>query len=196
VTRLKLLRKAEARAQVVVRSRDWVLQTIHLDFLASEYSRLYRELMALPAPRGLNAKLRRQYKALLAAQAAPYLAKARQFGQKVTQLWNDDDIREALIRDDSRAKGPLHRLALRELRALARIAPASYKTELRRAMARPTAETVSTGELRRAMLNVRKDPFDTDSLETLKELERKAGHHAMVAFLEAKIGQFKTEKRP
>jgi TolA-binding protein len=193
--RVSLLRNSENRAQAAVQSRDWTLQIVHLDYLASEYSRLYRDILTLPVPRGLNKVQREQYRGLLKSQSEPYRQKAQQFEQKVTDLWNQSDIRENLLIDYSKASGSLRKLVNHELQTLIRIAPVKYKSDLRLAMQSRSEARVDSNVLQKALSNVKRDPFDTDSLEKLKELEKKAGRHAMVAFLEAKVDQLKKGER-
>jgi len=192
--RLKLIQSAEARAKNAIRSRDWTLQLVHLDFLASEYARLYREILSLPVPRGLNRQQKNQYQSLLKNQAEPYSIKAQQFEQKVTDLWNQGDMRDNLVRDFSRTKGPLRNIMSKEVQTLIRIAPAKFKSDLRQALnTRP--EEVDDNQIKKALSDVKRDPFDASNLEHLKELEKRAGRHAMVAFLEAKVEQLKKGER-
>lgn len=193
--RVSLLRNAENRAQAAVQSRDWTLQIVHLDYLAAEYSRISRDILTLPTPRGLNKIQREQYRGLLKSQSEPYRQKAQQFEQKVTDLWNQSDIRENLLNDYSKASGSLRKLVNHELQTLARIAPVKYKSDLREAMHARSETRVDSGLLQKALSNVKRDPFDTDSLERLRDLEKKAGRHAMVAFLEAKVDQLKKGER-
>ena len=188
--RLALLKEADARAQEAIRARDWTLQAILLSIVARENARLYGEVMALPSPRKLTPAQKKQYGQTLAAQAAPFKAKAKEVEEKLSEFWSNEEQIDEIARSLKESSGGITKVLAEEARQLARRSPSDVRRTLERAI-ETAFERPSSTELASARMALARNPFSERQAEKLKRLEQKVGREAMVTYLDARLTQMR-----
>lgn len=188
--RLNLLQSMERTGQVSIKNRDIVMQAIVLDVLMYENDRLHKEILALPAPRGLKGPQLAQYQTLVAEQAAPYKRKADSFAVKLHGIWSDSSWTDALAKNYIEARSEYKPALRKDLSHLLKHAPSERAAILTLAMNEKTAKP-SEREVIEARAQVKKNPFEASYVDELKNLEIQRGNDVLVAHLEARINQLK-----
>ncbi|MCM2282076.1 MAG: hypothetical protein NDI61_09545 [Bdellovibrionaceae bacterium] len=186
--RLALLAKADQLAQDAIRSKDWRLQVVTLSIVGRENERLYNEIKKLPVPVRLSVAERARYEQALAAQSAPFQAKAEQVSRKTAEFWNNGKALDSLIADLQASTGDVTRVLAEEARQLAYRAPDSTRARLERAI-REAMDRPSATDVKNARHKLKSDPFSIHQAKMLKTMEAELGRDAMVAHLDARVLQ-------
>jgi tetratricopeptide (TPR) repeat protein len=190
VNKLQVIDRLAKRS--VERSR-FPVQARYYNLLSREYKRLYKEVMNLPAPRGLKKSQRAEYKRLLKQQAQPFLVASENAERSESKLWSNSKDYETMLDNAENVRGGHATLLRDELNSLLPLASTWQKGKIKRALGR--IDVPSRREARKALQIAKKNPFDNDALEKLKELESRRGRRSMVAFLEARILEIQKEKK-
>lgn len=193
--RMTALAQLEALAADAIRARDWTMQALTLKVLATENRRFYRDLLALPAPKGLNKKQREEYQSILAHQADPYIRMARDYDGRVNDLWNQSDAAARLERDFKDGRRELRPLVQSEAARLASAAPTANLAVRLKKLAQASTPNPDAQEIRELKADLQRDPFNQSLLLELKSLEEKRGSDTMVAFLDSRLEQLAKEKK-
>src|SRR5690606_12161939 len=122
--RINLIAKVEKAADRAIRKKDFTLQLVALSNLSIENKRLAQDILNLPAPKGLKASQRAEYRKLIEAQVAPYKQKSQLLISKTDELWNqrEDSIILDIMDLSTQTKSAGHKLAAEELAAVNKIA--------------------------------------------------------------------------
>ena len=187
--RLALLNEAEALAQKSIRAKDWTLQVLTLTIAARENQRLFEEIAKLPIPRRLDPVQKDAYTRAIAARAAPFEAKAKEINKKLADFWNNDDVIDSMLKGLEDSRRPAARVYANELRELARRAPTSTRSRIEKAVARVETERPSDNDVLSARRALSRDPFSVSAAKELKRIEAELDRDAMVAYLDARLGQ-------
>lgn len=191
--RMKLIGESERFVKTALAKRDWTLQVLTLNILARENRRLYRDILALPVPRRLNAKERQQYMALLKQQSDPYLARAEKIDNELNLMWNDSNSVQALQATYMTSTPELQKLYRAEIKELAISAPYRAKNRLDNLLNTPYRRP-SQKDILLARRELQQNPFDISKAQNLRDLEAQNNHPAMVVYLDARISQLKKGK--
>lgn len=188
--RAQLLEQLEKTASEAIQLGDWTAQVVSLDLVAKENDRFYQDLLSAPMPTGLTPEEEQEYLQILSTQAAPYQVKSQQARAKVTEFWTAPGVMKEL---ETAAKGDFPRLAAAEMTFLKDTAPTEMATALAAVTAPAGVENTkpSLESLEAARRLVRDNPFDRTAVEALLNLEKQAGHRAMVGYLESRLSNWK-----
>lgn len=194
--RLNLIAKFEKLTDRAIKKQDFTLQLVALSNLSFENRRLAHDIVRLPAPKGLKAAQRAQYKQLIEDQVAPYNQKSEAVLAKTNDLWNSKEDSSILDIMDLSISGhlPGSKLALEELRAVNQVAKRLSYSSLTLTKKWQQRQKLSL-ELTSVRTLVSKNPFDSGYLEKMKEIETKLNSGPMVAYLDARIADLKTGGR-
>jgi len=184
--RLALLRKAEGIARRSVQSGEVTAQVISLAMVARENDRLYRDLIRLPIPKGLNKNERQQYQVLILQKANPFKISAERARSEVEKLFSSAKGFEQLLAATETATGGMRKMVVRELKILAPYATRSTLNKIERGILAANA-VPPRKEVEQARADLQADPFDQDKIRNLKRLEAHRDSTSMVAFLEARL---------
>lgn len=188
--RVNLLTELENHGQDAIKNKDIVLQAIILENLKTENKRLYKDIMSLPAPKGLKKQELQQYQTLLAQQAAPYKVKADQIADKTDDLWSDRSWRKELVSNYKQARFEYKPALQQDLQHLAQHAPKRYRSTFARAL-KDKGRIPSENMAKKIRNEIRKSPFKTAPVVALKDLENKRGNDVVVGHLESRLDQMK-----
>ena len=188
--RVALIDDAEKLAARAVDSGDWTSQLVALDLLAKQHDRFYQEVLALPVPAGLSGEDEQQYLQLLSQQAAPHQLRANDVNKKIGEFWADQKAMDQLASSMKNETDPRRTLLVKELSALAAVAPADKKTTLTAMIDAPEnkVEHPQLTSVEAARQAVRDNPMDRSRIESLLAIEKEMGHGPMVAYLEGRVG--------
>jgi|GEM_PF-1188422 len=182
--RISLLKQAD---HLVQRSMsEGSLQIMALSIIGRENMRLYNDLLTSPLPRGLRKFQKEQYKNLLQGQAEPFRLKGGIARDKVAEIWNHSKVFENLSKEMDLANQKLKPILIRQAQILSEVLDSHYRDSLHDLMI-AGGKGISKSEIISVRENVRKDPFDRNEIEKLKNLETKRGNDIMVAYLDTRI---------
>lgn len=184
--RVKLLALADQSLKKAMGLNDYTAQIISLNTVARENFRLVSDILSLPAPKGLNANLQKQYAALLKQQALPYMNKAQVADGKLQEFWANTQARENLAKDYENAQKDMKSLLGFEIRVLASVAPDSIRAELVSVL---KAREPGSRELLSARQAAIQNPRDPQVLQNLKALETKMGNPVMANYLDNRLNR-------
>lgn len=193
--RMSRLADMENMAADSIRGRDWTLQVLSLNVLAQENRRFHRELISLPAPKGLNKKEKKQYQSILNQQAAPYDRLSRDYVAKVKELWGQTAVITKLEKDLYQGRAELRKLVQQEMARLSGAAPSSGQVVRLKKLARARVESPSGRRVQQVKSALQRDPFNRSLLEELKDMEEKRGSESMVVFIDSRLEQMKQENK-
>ncbi|MBY0315210.1 MAG: tetratricopeptide repeat protein [Bdellovibrionales bacterium] len=188
--RLTALARVEKFASAAISKKDLVLQAITLDTLMNENARLSEDIKRLPTPKGLTGVNKDKYESLIAAQAAPYATRANQVSRKLSDLWKDDSWSETLAQNYMDARKEYKPALRADIVQLSVHAPTSSKAFLSAALTGKHSDP-SAHKIADARKAVKKNPFDNEPVEALKELENMRGNDIAVAHLDARLAKMK-----
>jgi tetratricopeptide (TPR) repeat protein len=188
--RLKLISEMEKEGQSAIKSKDLVLQAITLNVLRVENNRLYNDITKLPVPRGLKPDQQKQYNDLLLAQAQPFKSKSEQIENKLTQFWKNSTWTEQFAKNYEDARYEYKPALKQDMQQLISHTPNPYRSRLQGAL-NASIKIPSEKAVANARSNIKKNPFETDYVRELKELESKRGNDVVVSHLEARLQQMK-----
>lgn len=191
--RIKLVGQSDRRAQAAFNKHDWTLQILTLSQLARENRRLYRDIVALPIPRRLNAEQKRQYLALIKQQSDPYLARAEKIEAELADMWSNSNSVQNLQTAYMTATPELQRLYRDEISPLAQNAPSGAQKRLHNLLHTPYRRP-SQKDIMVARRALQADPLNISKVESLRALESQNGRPAMVAYLDERISQLRKGK--
>lgn len=186
--RLNLIAQADKQAQEAIRSKDWRLQVVTLSIVGRENERLYNEILKLPAPKRLKPEQQKQYAAAIAAQAAPFKAKADEITKKTNEFWRNDKALDEVVATLEKSQGEVTRVVAEDVRQLSLRAQGSARSRLESAIKKSTARP-SVAAVNGARRALAKDPFSVRQAKSLKSMEAELGRDAMVAHLDARLEQ-------
>ena len=173
-------------------TQDWLVQTFFLSHLKIQYTRFYKDLMALPVPEGLSEEEKRESMTLLGKQAVPYKEKANQIQLKLDELWKDQDSRDRLYADFHRSSWGLQALLgpqIEKLKFVTKDQSLNLLNLIYRQKKRQLSSSFSS--LKTAREKVRKSPMDKLALEKLIELETVRGYQPMIVYLNNRLEKLK-----
>ncbi len=188
--RLKLLDQADREVKSAMRSKDWSLQVIALAINARENERLQQDLLALPAPRGLNKNELAQYKKLMSEQSEIYRSKAANISDDIQALFSQDNVLDGMSKVLQNASRPVRKILERELSIAESLVRGRAKKRLT-AMLKLPSQRPSFQEITVARNAVREDPFNIKKVSRLQELEGQRGEGTMVGYLDSRIAEIK-----
>lgn len=188
--RLALIVKGENWGTQAVASQDWLLQLLTLSQLSQANHSVAGEIKNLPAPRGLNAKQKVEYKTLLAQKANEFENKGLAIDAKLKEFWRSDSILVAMAQQYRVSQPDIQKLFEEEIRTLQGVAPSYMSARLGRVLKFRT-EKPSRSDILEARANLKGDPFSVRRAQSLKELEAKNGQSSMVGYLDIRIHQLK-----
>lgn len=181
--RLNAIREVEKIGKTAIQNNSWLAQLAVLNTLSREQSRLYRELIDLPAPKRLSDKDKKRYLLLVERTAAPFKVNSEKSEKKAEQFLETSknlDRLEGLVK---RTQGQVQKLVISNIRAVG-ISRLNTIAEQRN-------DIPSSSELVSLQSEVKKDPFDLRRLEKLKDLSEKRGSYTLAAYLEGRLAQLK-----
>lgn len=187
--RMALMEQAEKLASRAIESGDWTSQLVSLDLLGGQSERFYQEILSLPVPAGLSGEEEQQYLSLLSQQAAPHQLRANDVKKKVSEFWANESAIAQLDESLMKEHGALRAIVVREIQALAEVAPDAKKTQLVAMSERKEEAPVvpALAVLEGARQAVRENPMSRERIEALLNLEKQMGRPAMVAYLEGRL---------
>lgn len=196
--RIALLKKMEVQANTAIRQKDTSLQLIFLSRLAQENGTLAREILALPAPRGLKGPAADQYKAQVAALVLPYEQQQQVILVKNQQLWTQALQTNALTdltEWSLQPARPGRQIAAREVELLKASAQSSGLGN--DPFAKLSNERRKVSQEAQVLKNrISKNPFNFEDLQKMKSLQMNLGSGPMVAYLDSRINELKTQGGP
>lgn len=189
--RIAELQQADVVANKMIKTGDVWLQAIALQTVANENNRLKDEILALPAPQGLQSSDLKRYQALVQKQVQPFAIKAVRVSDKVAKFWKSnpsETVAQLIERTLGSKRTFLSREASNLVVALDSVGQRDQSERIRSAIeADPTS--VRQSAIESARNDVKEDPFDVDSIRRLRELEAKAGRETMVVYLDSRMSR-------
>ena len=186
--RLKRIKDFEKVIGEATKTQDWLTQVLFLSDLKVQYDRFYKELIALPIPKGLSEGEQKQYADLLGQQAAPYQSKASQIQLKLDELWKNEKAQNQIYTDFHRASASLQSLLGPQIERLKAVvqgsSPALLNLVYRKDQKQPT---ITPSLLKLARDQVRKSPMDKNLLKKLIHLEMNRGYQPMIIYLNSRL---------
>jgi len=192
--RMDLLSRLDTLAIEAVRAKNWAGQILALATIAQEQRRMYNDLMALPTPRQLKGKQRQEYSDLLKIKAQPFLNTAEEALRKKDEFWSNRKALQEFQMAYSQASPEVQNILISQVQTLASLASGSDRRSLQN-LAQDRSKRPVQREVFEARQRLVKNPFNRTALEELKELEQRRGEDSMVAFLDARLTQLKSEDR-
>jgi hypothetical protein len=189
VERIKLIKQLEKRSQSAIQKKDTSLQLILLAQVYHENSKLVQDILALPAPKQLDAAQKKFYQEQVQLQVKPYITQAITVKEKVAEMW-DVAIKQAVFKDlfdlaeESTKPGSL--LASAEIEKLKKAAEQSGQKENPFINFTRERHKVAT-EANQLQKSIVEDPFNFNDIEKLKSLQKALGRGPMVAYLESRL---------
>ncbi len=185
--RIERLTALEQILKQAIRARDWTLQIVYSDLIASEKRRLYSQLMSLRAPRGLPAAQRPVFLQQIQNQARPFLKAAEDLETQLITLWSSSSeylkpLATNLETVSHQLRRPLYR---REVSKLLSVAPESYRDDVRELLDK-TPPMVGQQEFMIARQKLSQEPFSEEHLTNLVELAEKRREETLVQYLLAR----------
>ncbi len=168
--RLALINDLEKSYKNAASDKDWVGQTIALELISNQYTRLYNTILKLKAPRGLKANQIAEFKRLLQQQANPYLKKATVARNKANVFWRNEKLFKNLVTDHNSAKISVQKLIAKEITELSRYTSNNYRGVL--SQARSTSKP-NKQQIVQVYNQIRKQPFNPAVLSAGVSLEKK-----------------------
>jgi hypothetical protein len=205
--RIAMIDDTEKLATKAVETGDFTAQLVTLDLLGKQSERFYQEVLALPVPAGLSDEEQSQYLQLLSQQAAPHQLKANDVAKKVSEFWENKEAMAQLKSAAANETGARRTMAMKEIMALAAVAPASKKAEFDQMIAQgsraaePSKEAPTLAAIEGARQAVRENPLSKAKLEALLSLEKKTAlndHRSdtIVAYLQGRLASLETGGGP
>src|SRR5690606_29287452 len=149
-------------------------------------ARMYQDLAALPAPRGLSAEQKAQYQSLLAQQAEPFKTTSLQAREKLVEMWKNHKVFSAFQHAYVESEGHRRALVKSEIERVMALAPERIQLGFHRLLKhkhkRPTRN-----EIVAARMDLKKDPFSVGKARKLKKLNEAYGDDIFGAYMEGRI---------
>ncbi|MBC7740938.1 MAG: hypothetical protein H7061_01995 [Bdellovibrionaceae bacterium] len=194
VMRNSMLKKLETLANRAIKQKDTSMQLIYLASVSDENSRLAKEILALPLPRGLKPNERAEYQAQVQTLVTPYQTQADAIKQKTKELWQQAIEQNSLqVLGETRvAKNkPGSRLAEQEVAFLrASAGRLGLATDLFEKISEQQQKTLSEAKSLKEKLQA--DPFNVSDLAKLKNLQVTLKSGPMVAYLDSRLSVIKS----
>lgn len=189
VERIKLIKRLEKRSQAAIQKKDTSLQLILLAQVYHENSKLVQDILALPAPKQLDAAQKKFYQEQVQLQVKPYITQAIAIKEKVSEMW-DTAIKHSVFKDlydlSEEANKPGSRLAFSEIEKLKKAAEMSGQKESPFINFTRERQKVAT-EATKLQKDIAENPFNFNDIEKLKSLQKALGRGPMVAYLESRL---------
>lgn len=177
--RIQHIQAQDHKVKQAVRNKDWTLQVYYIHSYATENIRLYNELMALPAPKGLNSKQLKDYKDYVFVRAEPFKRHYDEAQYYLTQLWEDSAVIERLKQDYISANSSMQKILSREMKLIQHTHSQAKKlTQWLTQQTSPSQQTID-----KARLAVRQDPFNSGRLASLESLAKQKGQWTLAGYL-------------
>jgi hypothetical protein len=193
-SRVQTLRGLENTANQSIKRKDSTMQLLYLTQLSIENAKLGDDILSLPIPRGLTAQQKRQYRDQLQVVVQPYQDQSRLIQQKTLELWQQATAKAVFknLYDLSRQNKPGSELASREIRVLRNSAQRiGLSHDPFRNFSEQRQKTASEAESLEQRL--RQNPFSVDDLEKMKAVHRDLGGGPMVAYIDVRLNELKTQ---
>ncbi|MAV92021.1 MAG: hypothetical protein CL676_11430 [Bdellovibrionaceae bacterium] len=183
--RLKLLDEADRKVKKSIRSKDWSLKVISLAIAARENERLQKDLLSLPAPRGLNAAQKSEYKNLLFQRSETFRQKAANISGDINNLFDQEKILSGMEQVLQSSDPRVRKILENELNIAEGLVRGSAKKRLSQMLNLPNSRP-SQKQVASARQDVRQDPFNVQKVSQLQQLEKQRGEETMAGYLEAR----------
>jgi len=184
-SRLKLLGEADKQVRKAIRSKDWSLKVITLAISARENERLQRDLLSLPAPRGLNAAQKSEYQKLIFEQSEIYRTKAANISQDINTQFAQTNVLEGMEKVLQTSDSSVRKILEKELLMAKDLVRGNAEKRLSQMLKLPTSRP-SYKEVLVARNAVREDPFNMRKVSRLQEMEEQRGQETMAGYLDAR----------
>lgn len=191
--RIAALEQLKRRYQHALEVGDIPLQAMVLSTIETENRRFYRQIQAMPAPRGLRKNERIQYQALLDQQSKPFLTTADEAKSNLEKTVANNgkamsELEKALQSSDTLQR----KLAANELRTLRPYMSGGQVSDFKEVL---EDTRVSSREIENIRKEIRMNPLNTSVLKELRELEARRANGPLIAYLDERIQQLKTDSR-
>ena len=181
--RVENLAELDRLANQAISSQDWYLQLLTLESVQRESERLIKDLSAVPLPRGLSQKQQEQYTQQMAKQIEPFKRKRDLVESKTDVFWSNHHIFSSLKEEYESVSYAFRNMINRELELLKNYTSEKNKKILSEIISLST-QRPNYQKVKEVWRKVKKDPFDTQILEELKDLEQKRDSFTVVAYLD------------
>lgn len=191
--RMGLLNQVKSAYNQANQNGDLFLQINSLQTVNAENRRFYQQLIGLPVPRGLSAKERTTYRQLLNDRAAPFLLAAQEAENLLKQFFKIQEGAIDKLRLSITSEDPIARsVAINEYNLLKRYLPSTVAQQFKSELQKLNVRSSQVAQIRR---EVEKNPMDPASLQELRELEAKRANGPLLAYLDERLSQMKSERR-
>lgn len=194
-TKIRLIKKLENLANQTIRQKDTSRQLVYLAQLAEENTRLANEILALPLPRGLKAQEREAYLAQVRELVQPYQAQSQAIQAKTLELWKQamgNSTFQSLYSWSVQKQKPGAQLAALEINILRASARSiGLGTDPFGNLTDQSQKVASEAQLLK--LKIQKNPFNSDDLEKMKNLQISLGSGPMVAYLDQRLNEIRSQ---
>lgn len=201
--RIRLIDELQGHVNKGVALEDWMAQVTALKSLSGEYQRLYKEILSLPMPEGLNEKEQMEYMALLNQQASSYKVKGDEVEKKYISYWNEEKVISKLKENYDSLKKHFPSVVKGTYEKIAQIAPqdkkpsveAIFKTQnlpekqVEAMVASPpkSQEGFSFKKWSETKSLLRKNPFDKNLIKALIKLSEEKGDKDLSDYLKQRL---------
>ncbi|MBK8201265.1 MAG: tetratricopeptide repeat protein [Bdellovibrionales bacterium] len=191
--RMQLLEKLKNEYNEANQHGDIYLQVLALKTIAKENNRFYHQLTGLPTPKGLSQLERQTYNKLIQERAQPYQLASKEAETLLSNFFSINSQIIDKLKNSIGSEDPVARIvALSDYRALREFLPSSeasrFESEIKNLKVNPS-------RIEKARQNVEKNPLDPSTLEDLRELEAKRANGPLIAYLDERLSQIKSETR-
>lgn len=191
--RMQLLEKLKNEYNEANQHGDIYLQVLALKTIAKENNRFYRQLTGLPTPKGLSQLERETYSKLIQERALPFQLASKEAETLLSNFFSINSQNIDKLKNSIGSEDPVARIvALSDYRALREFLPSSevsrFESEIQNLKVNPS-------RIEKARQNVEKNPLDPSTLEDLRELEAKRANGPLIAYLDERLSQIKSETR-
>ena len=196
---MALLSQLEKKAVLLLKTKDWTIQTFIAAGWSRELKRFYNSILSLPLLEGLTQEEQKEYKKLLVKRMKAYLGQADQLEKELKILISPDflaDYKKAL-------ENPVfHPYLSWELSQLYQVLKGENQRQVQALITsiegRSVVKRINVKALENEMQilyqKLRFNPFDLDSLNKMLRLEKKRNNTAKVSYLADRIEKIKIEK--
>lgn len=192
-TRIAVLETLKRRYEKALSVGDIPLQAMVLSTIETENRRFYRQIQAMPAPRGLRKNERIQYQALLDQQSKPFLTTADEAKSNLEKTVADNSKAMSELENALKSTDTLQRkLAANELRTLRPYMSNGQVSDFKEVL---EDTRVSSRDIENIRKEIRMNPLNTSVLKELRELEARRANGPLIAYLDERIQQLKTDSR-
>ena len=115
--------------------------------------------------------------------------------KQIAQLWDQKNVLESLIGEFNKSSVQTQKLLVQELQMLADLCPSYWTRSKIKSAIKDQLLPPGRKEILLAKQDLKRNPFDTQKIEVLKELAKRTGKNVMVVYLDQRLKQLNGDNK-